>query len=204
MIKAIFFDNGGVLGQEGYALGAEKYEEEFNIPAGEFYKIIHDFKGWKDFTLGQITEAEYLEMCRQRSKDYPFNAERFIEIMDESTKPNRELINYIKELANRYLIGVISNNSKEWFERSMKKIGLDGIIKLKAVSGYVHIRKPAREIFQLALDMAGVAAQESVYVDDRPERTDGARDLGMNIIVFQNDVQKFKKDLAEILNRPVA
>ncbi|HBV02145.1 MAG: hypothetical protein UV78_C0021G0021 [Parcubacteria group bacterium GW2011_GWA2_43_17] len=201
MTKAIFFDNGGVLCQEGYTLGVQNYEKEFNIPKGEFYKIVHDHQGWEDFTLGLITQAEYLAMCQKRAREYFFNARRFIELINEATVPNIELINYIKQdLAPHYNIGIISNNSKEVFESLMKKVNLDESVKYKIVSCYIHERKPDKKMFQIALAQAGIQGEESIYVDDRPDRIDGAKESGMRIIIYKNNFQQFKEELAKAIH----
>ena len=56
-------------------------------------------------------------------------------------------------------------------------------------------------MFQMALDQAGVKAEESVYVDDRPDRIDGAKELGMQIIIYKNSLSQFKNDLQEAINK---
>ena len=194
MIKAIFFDIGNVLCQEGFKRGIKLYEKEFNIPEGEFYKIIHDFKGWKDFTLGKISSKKYLKMCKVRCLDYYFDGGKYFELVKKLNKPNEELINYIKnKLANKYIIGIISNHPKDWYDSFIKKADLGDVIRINAISSYLHIRKPDERIFRIALNQADVKASESIYVDDRLDMVDDAKELGMNIIIF--DVDNLKKEI---------
>ncbi|MBU4375396.1 HAD-IA family hydrolase [Patescibacteria group bacterium] len=195
MIKAIFFDVGGVIIEEKFRQGVMQYEKEFNIPMGEFYKIVHDHQGWIDFTLGKISEKEYLRFCENSKKGYIFNKNRYIELLEEFMKPNIEVVNYIKFLSKSYIIGIISNNPKEWFDRFITKAKLENEIKIKAVSGYVHIRKPDKKIFQIALNQTNAKPRESIYVDDRSDRIYGAKKIGMNIIIFDGDVARLKKEI---------
>jgi len=201
MIKVIFFDNGGVLCEEGYTSGIKRYEQEFKIPDGEFYKIVHDHQGWKNYTLGLISQAEYFELCQQRSGGHHLDEKKFLDHIGQSIIPNFELIKYIKELSFNFDIGIISNNPKEMFEQTILKIGLGEAIKYKIISCYTHFRKPDKRMFQMALDQAGVKAEESVYVDDRPDRIDGAKELGMQIIIYKNSLSQFKNDLQEAINK---
>jgi HAD superfamily hydrolase (TIGR01509 family) len=173
MIKAIFFDMAGVIYQDGFKTSVADYEKKFNIPKGEFYKAVHDYQGWKDFTLGNITEKQYLEICK---KYLDFDEKYFLNLMDRLTKVNWEVVKFIKELAKECLIGVISNNPK-------------------AISSYLHVRKPDRKIFEAAINKAKVKASESIYIDDRSDRVSGAKDIGINIIIFDGDINKLKEEI---------
>lgn len=199
MIKAIFFDMGGVICEEGFKPAPKQYEKEFGVPADIFYEAIHDHQAWKDFTLGQISEEEYLKACREYLPlEYDFNGKRYVEIVNELTGLNAEVIKLIKdELAGKYIIGIISNHPKEWFERFLDKTGLEDIIKVRAVSCYEHVRKPSKEIFQAALNQAEVKPEEAIYIDDRGEMLAEARKLGLNVLVFDGSIKKLRN---EILN----
>lgn len=198
MIKAIFFDLDGVLYTGGYKNFVAAYEAEFNIPNGEFYKIIHEHPAWQEFTLGNISEKDFFQICEQRSGQYTFDSKRCIELLKESTIINTALINYIKnKLFPKYIIGIISNNPKEWYKRFVGDTGIKDIIKVHTVSSHEHIRKPDAAIFQIALDRAGIKGEEAIYVDDRPERTDGAKEVGMNVIIFDGNLNNFKKVIAQ-------
>jgi putative hydrolase of the HAD superfamily len=50
------------------------------------------------------------------------------------------------------------------------------------VSSFVHLRKPDRAIWQLALDLAQSTPEESIYVDDREMFVEVAADMGFTTI----------------------
>lgn len=201
MIKAIFFDMGGVVCEDGFLSCPKQYEKEFGVPADIFYAAIHDHQAWKDFTLGKIFENEYLKVCSEHlPQKYLFNGQRYVEIVNELTKPNGELIRLIKEdLAKKFVIGIVSNHPKEWFERFLKKTGLSGTIKVRAVSGYEHIRKPSMEIFKAALNQAQVKPGEAVYVDDREDMLGQAQAMGIKTIVFTGDVPALESTIKQFV-----
>jgi HAD superfamily hydrolase (TIGR01509 family) len=196
MIKAIFFDLDGVFFAESLKSSVKQYEQEFSIPDGEFLKIIHDHQAWKEFTLGKITQVDFFKVCSKRAGNYVFNPNRFMEIMSDNAVINYQLAELAGDLSKKYIVGIISNRPKEWYRILADKYGLREIFKVEMISGLVGIRKPAKEMFQLALDQAQVKGEEAIYVDDRPERVEGALSLGIRVITYNN----FAKFILELNN----
>ena len=198
MIKAIFFDSGNVLVREGYTPGIAEYEKKNKIKKGKLYASAHDRPYWKDFTLGNITEEQYFTFLRKDFTDKLDIIELKTTIYNNFIS-NSELLNFIKSLSSRFVLGVISNNPKEWFEYCQRKFGWDKLFTINIVSGHLHVRKPDERIFKQALVMAKLKGSESIYIDDRPDRVQGARDAGMNIIIYK-DVAELKKDFNILIN----
>ncbi|MDD2807058.1 MAG: HAD family phosphatase [Patescibacteria group bacterium] len=198
MIKAVFFDSGRVLVQEDYVSCIAEYEEKLGIKKGKLYESVHDRLYWTDFTLGKITEENYFN---QLANDFvgSLDIEKLKEVIYDNFILNTELADYLITLKDRFTLGIISNNPKEWFDYCSKIFDWQDIFDVKAVSGYLHIRKPDIRIFQQALEIAKINGNEAIYVDDRPDRVDGAKALGMKIIIYSN-VEKFKIDLHNIIN----
>ena len=196
MIKALFFDSGNVLTQEGFVEGIKEYEDKNGIKPGLLYASAHDPRWWKDFTLGNITEADYLA---RTAADFPgqLDISELRKTILSKFVPNREVLNFLDTLKDRFVLGIISNNPKEWFDHFLKNSRHEEIFQVKAVSGYIHIRKPDVKIYEYALKQAGVAGNEAVYIDDRPDRIEGAEQLGMKIIIYKN-VEQLKKELEKI------
>lgn len=193
MIKAIFFDMSGVLYEEPLQKAIQAYAKEFGISKDKVDDIVHNHAGWKDFTLGYISEKEYFDLCSQIAGQHIFMANKYKELLKKFTKANKKLIAYIKkDLAKKYIIGVISNNPKEWYEGFLDDFALREIVNINAISSYLHIRKPDKRIFQMAVEKSKVQANETIYIDDRLDRTSGAKDIGMNVIIFDN-ISNLKK-----------
>ena len=53
----------------------------------------------------------------------------------------------------------------------------------------VGASKPAAAIYEAALGALGVAAAEALFIDDAPEFAEGARQVGMDAIRFENPAQ---------------
>lgn len=196
MVKAVFFDSGNVLVKEGFVSSIKEYEEKYNIPEGRVYASAHDRQWWKDFTLGQITEQEYWD---HTVKDFAgdLNIQELRQLILKNFIPNSDLFDYIKTLRKRFILGVISNNPREWFDYFWGVYNWDELFQIKAVSSYIHIRKPDIRIYQYALTEARVSGSEAVYIDDRPDRIEGAVQLGIKILIY-NNLEQLKKELANI------
>ncbi len=192
-IKAIFFDVADVLAVESFTLGIRQYEYLHGVPSGQLYAAIHDHSYWKDFSFGRISEEEYFQSVRDHFSGALDLAE-LKELILSGLVPNGELIDFLRPLAGRYQLGIISNNPREWFDYFYQQNKLEEIFRITAVSGYLGVRKPDQAIFSQALKMAGVAPAEAIYVDDRKEMTGEAAGLGINIIIYKG-LENFKSEL---------
>jgi putative hydrolase of the HAD superfamily len=98
-------------------------------------------------------------------------------------------------------MAAINNEGRELNDFRIRKFDLRRTISLFFSSCYVGLRKPDTAIYRLALDVAQRTGAESIFIDDRPENTDGARTAGMNAIQFQNvgqlrsELQKFSVEI---------
>jgi putative hydrolase of the HAD superfamily len=66
-----------------------------------------------------------------------------------------------------YSLGLVSN-FEEWLELVLEAVELTTFLPVRVISGVEGIEKPDPRIFEIALERAGVAAEESVYVGDHP------------------------------------
>ena len=184
MIKAIFFDSGDVLAKMDFTSCITEYEAKYSMAKGVLYSSMHDRQYWKDFTLGKISEDVYFEYVTQ-----DFEGELNINELKNSIYSNftsdLELLDYIRSLEGEFILGIISNNPREWFDYCFKKFGWKEIFGITALSSLLHVRKPDKRIFQYALKQDRVKPDESIYVDDRGDRIDSAKKLGMNIVIFK-------------------
>jgi putative hydrolase of the HAD superfamily len=64
-------------------------------------------------------------------------------------------------------LGLISN-FEEWLERLLETLAVDRYFPVRVISGSEGVEKPDTRIFEVALERAGVAAEDSVYVGDHP------------------------------------
>lgn len=189
MIKALFFDSGDVIIKEGFNPGIKEYEKKYNLPEGSLYVSAHDRQYWKEFTLGDITEKEYFDNILNDYQGSKLNIPELKSIINNNFKPNTELLEFLKNIKDRFILGIISNHPKEWFERCVKKFSWDKIFSIYVVSGNIHFRKPDSRIFEYALNQAKLSPNECMYIDNRPDILEGATKLGFATILYLNNKQ---------------
>lgn len=111
-------------------------------------------------------------------------------------RPNANKL--IKTASEYCKVGLVSNFTyAPIIYASLRKLGIDQFFSAIVVSDAVGWRKPHRHIFDEALRMLRVNAEEAVFVGDSPlEDVDGAKAVGMRTVFVAscfnspNDVEK--------------
>jgi len=81
-------------------------------------------------------------------------------------------------------MGLISN-FEAWLEGLLEKLDVTRFFPVRVVSGLEGVEKPDPEIFRIALDRMGVAAEDSVYVGDHPYfDVEAAQKVGMRPVLI--------------------
>ena len=89
-----------------------------------------------------------------------------------------ETLEVLQHLRGRGMrMGVISDTSPS-LPLTLEAAGIGAYFDCAVCSDLVGVMKPAPQMYQTALDALGVAAGESLYVDDCGEEAEGARRLG--------------------------
>jgi len=184
MIKAIIFDNYGVLMDNTHG----KLLDLFPKLADKIY----DINTRAD--LGEISDQE-----RDAELAKPIGDRGAVDRVVETAKRNEELLDYILELHKHYKTGVLSATG-DYFWRYFNKRELADHFDDVVLSYQVGLTKPDPAIFRLAAQRLGVATDECVFVDDKAENVAAAENVGMHGILYKNFVQ-FRQELNAILER---
>ncbi|MBN9981844.1 HAD family hydrolase [Rhizobium laguerreae] len=83
------------------------------------------------------------------------------------------------------LIGVVSNGEANVQRPKIAAAGLNEVLDLVVISGDIGLRKPAREIFELAAGRLDLPVDNCLFVGDNPEADIlGADNAGMHAVYF--------------------
>lgn len=196
-IRALFWDVGGVLltnawdhTQRSQALQHFQLEEE------EF-RDRHEMVV-SSFERGKITLNEYLDRTvfyRPR----PFTREMFRDYMYSLSQPLPDMLPFAQSLSDsgKYFMGTINNESRELNCYRLDKFALRETFRLFVSSCFVGLRKPESGIYQLALEITQIPAEECCFIDDRALNLECAAKLGMHTIEMDNP-QQLRGDLAKL------
>jgi HAD superfamily hydrolase (TIGR01509 family) len=186
MIKAILFDFFDVIRQDAFHAWMNNHGYTRNDAPGDVSRrmdlgIINGEQFVKELAVisGQTLEEIRVEFAQN---------ERF----------NHEVISYIEELKEKYLIALLSNAESDYLRNILSEHELDSLFDLVLISSEVGMAKPDKEMFELALDKLGVTAGETIFIDDQQKNIDAAEKIGIRSIRFE-DVDTLRKAMDEIL-----
>ena len=96
-----------------------------------------------------------------------------------------EVLGVLADLRERGLKLLVVSNWDSRLPALLDRLELTRHFDAVVVSAIVGASKPAREIFDVALDLAGVAADEALHVGDSPtEDYEGARSAGLPALLL--------------------
>lgn len=197
VIKAIIFDQGGVLLNEGLDALWYGYAKVKGLDRDKVYEAAHDILEWHKFTRGTVTQNQYYDFVSKKlglAIDPLVVKQQFL----NNYTVNKDLLNLIKKLQKRYKIGIVSNFPKEWAQLLDRKHGLFKLFDATSISGYTGFRKPEKEAFDVILKKLKLKPYEYLFIDDRQRYVDVAKKYGIQAIKFESFAQ-LKRELKKNL-----
>jgi putative hydrolase of the HAD superfamily len=210
LLKAVFFDAGGVLHTSQKDAEQERFFIEASLAAlgscgifinaneEEYIKNIEfraaEYKKWSEETTIELPAADI--WARYFLKDFTVDPEQLAGCAEmlcylydgkkNRITPRSGLLETVRTLRDRGLrLGVISNIiSKNFIPGCLKKYGIEPYMETVILSSVEGRRKPAAAIFRAALDSLGLEAGECAFVGDRLSRdVMGARNAGFGCVI---------------------
>lgn len=194
MIKAVLFDLDGTLLNRDASLAAfiDGQYERWKAQLGHIPKLRYmerfielDAKGyrWKDEVYEQLIREFGIQGISQE-----ILLEDYIHRFQSHCIPFPGLIETLTELKNRSIrLGIITNGRGELQLESIRSLGISAYFDAILVSAIEGIAKPDPRIFEKALDMLGIKAEEAMYVGDHPGNDVQAANAAGLISVWKKD-----------------
>ena len=121
-----------------------------------------------------------------------FTPDDFIAAMKDVSVPiPSNAIGILGEIAasNRWIVGLLNNESRLLHEYRMEKYDLKQHLDVQLSSCYLALRKPEPAIYKRALDILGLPGERVIFIDDRKENADAAASVGMHAIQYHDEAQ---------------
>lgn len=107
-----------------------------------------------------------------------------------------EVLNYLQP---KYKLHIITNGFKEVQRKKMERSGIIDYFATVTTSEDVGVKKPARQIFEVALNNASAEKEESIMIGDNFEAdVMGALDFGMHAIIYNHYKEEFPKNFDQV------
>lgn len=187
-VRGIFFDLGNVL----LSLDTSKFIRRITSLTGLGERQLRaGFSGdlVPKYECGLLTTEEFLLQLRGRL-GVTITQDDFVDawtcLFHEEPLIGEDLL---RDLALKHPLWAISNTNKMHFDFIRTHYRFLNHFKGWILSYEVGAAKPDPAIFRHALARAGLAAPESLFVDDQAVNVEAARALGMDVIQFMSPTQ---------------
>lgn len=197
MIKTIFFDIGGVLLNIHPERTIKQLSDVTKITEQEI-KAAFPEEAHHRYERGEISDSEFFKVVkRELPISNNLTEEQFWKAWSLLVGEETEVVKIMNNLTTKHPVWLLSNTNpyhileEERFKLFDKITG--GIYSFEVGS-----RKPEEDIYIKALEIAGVTAEKSLFIDDLIENVEMARSLNMNAIQFKS-VNDLNEQLGKFL-----
>ena len=112
--------------------------------------------------------------------------------------PFVEVQKLVKDLGGFGVKTAVLSNTIEPHAKALREAGLyDGFDEV-LLSHEIGLRKPSSKIYEYALDVLRANPKTTIFIDDDPQNTQAASQLGIHSVTFVNPEQ-LKRDLGQYI-----
>ncbi len=198
-IHAIIWDVGGVLERTEDIHPRQKLAEKLGVSVPYLEEIVFGNDDNFRVQLGEIEMAEHQGNVAKKLGLSENEMEGIFSEFFSGDVLDQELVDSIRGLKQNYCSAIISNYAKILRNKITNLWKIEDAFHYLICSAEVGLMKPRPEIYHLALEKIGFAANEAVFIDDFVENIEGAKNIGMHGILFKNKEQALG-DLGKLLD----
>lgn len=196
MIEFIYFDLGNVLLHFDHKIMVRQLADLFGATEGEMtgWVIAADLQ--LDYESGRLTSREFYEKLCQLAGSRP-DYEQAMHAASAIFAVNEPMIPLLQQLrGDGHRLGILSNTCEAHWQFVIREFPLvPGYFEHAVLSYEVGAVKPWRNIYDRAIQSAGVAPHALFFTDDRLENVAGAAACGIDAEHFVS-VDKLCHDLS--------
>lgn len=191
-IRSVIFDWGGVLIDDP-SPGLMNYcAKALHVSKEDYIKAHSKFEA--DFQKGLIREDTFWEqICNELNVPEPNIPSLWAEAFEAAYVQRNGMFSMAASLQeNGYRTAVLSNTELPAMQLfHLQRYEMFDVPIFSCLEG---VKKPDRKIYELTLKRLGSRPAQAIFVDDKQEYIDGAKDIGINTILFQN-IDQVKDEL---------
>jgi len=187
-ITTIFFDLGKVLVDYDFSIAFKRLAERSTLDLQHLEERAYsDYPLIDDYESGRISTPDFFTAMKQQLC-FDGSIEEMEEIWCDVFWPLPDHITYLRQLAEHYPLGMISNTSDAHIRFLEAHYDFFPLFRKRIYSHEAGMMKPDRAIYDLALQEMGAEKTETLFIDDRAENIEGAARLGWQTIHLRPDV----------------
>jgi putative hydrolase of the HAD superfamily len=197
MIRAIVFDLGGVLFSEGKAVAIEKLATVHGYDRKLVGAILSSPKSIQ-LRKGLVSDEEFWLWAQQQ---LPSNYDSRLIQREwyDGYLLDKDIYDLIASLQKKFSLIAFSGNIKSRVAFLEEKYRFRRLFNIEVYSFDFHMTKPEGEFVRFMIERSGVRPEEIVYIDDNDSYTTPARDLGVNVVIYQRgEIERLRQELRRL------
>jgi len=111
---------------------------------------------------------------------------------------NQEVIDYARDLSESHNIFFASNTNESHIKYLQKEYPEIFFVKGMGLSYELESLKPEKEFFEKLFEKFNLTPESCLFIDDLQKNVDGARELGVQSILFK-DLDQLKSELEKMI-----
>jgi len=185
--RCIVFDFGNVIALFDHMVACQRLASLSRPPRDpqDVYERIFTTSLEEDYDCGRLSTAAFVERLR-RDLQLEASDEAIAHAWCDIFTPNPAIEEVIVREKRRGTRLVLASNTNElhyqWFSRVFDRVLV--LFDEQVLSFRVGARKPAVQFFEACIRAAGRAADQIIYLDDRPDYVTAASALGVRALVY--------------------
>jgi len=188
MIKNLIFDLGNVLVE----FKPMQYLINLGIPEAEkLTNIVFKNPRWTEFDRGTIQLEKYITDLKKENPQYS----SYIDMIFSENwlynlfKLKEKTVAFLKKASKNYNIYILSNISEPVLNY-VKTFDFFKFVKGGTYSYMIKSCKPEEKIYNTLIKENNLVPQECLFLDDLPENIEAAKKIGLNGIVFNDNIEE--------------
>jgi epoxide hydrolase-like predicted phosphatase len=188
-IQAVVWDLGGVILRTFDWSGRIRWEERLKLEPYALSGLVFKSAAARKASVGKANSADVWQWIGEHLG----LEERQLREMERDfwsgDQLDENLLTFIRSLRPKYKTGLLSNGWPDTSQALDNEWNIADAFDAIVVSADVGMVKPDPRIYHLMLERLDVSAAHAVLIDDFEENIDGARQVGMQAILFQSPEQ---------------
>ncbi|MBS0622803.1 MAG: HAD-IA family hydrolase [Verrucomicrobia bacterium] len=162
--------------------------ESFQLSLGEFDKVNQEKR--RAFEQGKMDAEFWVSYAEERGIELPVNwVEAFQDVMKEAIGINPEMYLLVGKLREQQMPVALLSNIDERLAKLLRDFGLYAPFNPCLLSCEMGIEKPDLRAYEFLLTELNLSAHEVVFIDDKLENVEAAKQLGIDAILFESPEQ---------------
>lgn len=198
MIKNIIFDVGKVL----VSYEPDAYMESLGIPKAVqdcINKAMFRNKLWDISDQGIYSSEEILKKFIEGAPEYEAEIRQLYGTVGNTIEMLPYSMDWLSDLKERgYKLYILSNYGEETYKQTKDKLKFLSLVDGAVFSYECKMVKPQRQIYEHICQKYQLNCSECIFVDDRQENVQAAKNNGILAVLFQN-YEQARDELDEML-----